>query len=74
MKDGILETLFSCYNRGKMQPFLARKVTGEWDKNILEESMATASWIPDSMSEAGKNKVKMKLCWDNKQEAVRNLR
>lgn len=36
--------------------------------------MATASWIPDSMSEAGENKDKMKLCWDNKQEAVRDLR
>lgn len=74
MKDGILETLFSCCSRDKMQPFLARKVTGEWDKNILEESRAAASWIPDSMSGAGENKVKMKSCWDNKQEAVRDLR
>lgn len=43
MKDGILETPFSCYSRDKKQPFLARKETGEWDKIRLEEAMATAS-------------------------------
>lgn len=56
MKDGTLETLFSCSSRDKKQPFLARKVTGEWGKNMLEEAMATASCIPDSMSGAGKTK------------------